>query len=332
MNSSIQRIIERIRDLGIDHDILKSLTIVGGVAINDTPLRIGKGRGELGEVDVPILRDHKSRIYIPGSSLKGVLRAFSEVVARGSGYSRICTPHTQELCSYGAELLNYILQCAYTSHSAENLLKSINLNRISEIAGRRLERELQSRVVSEIKSMLNGAGGDVEKQLDTLIRIVEVYSPCIVCRVFGNQALASKITVFDLYPLAGEDVKVATRTRVAIDRFRDAARSGALFDYEFIPAGYRWSIRLELKNIDITKCTQQNSSNLCRLLTTILTSLTQGIGVGGMRSIGCGVLRLVPEETRVIVYRIENLTVRKAYDESLSKLIESLTKPAAHNP
>jgi CRISPR-associated protein Csm3 len=74
-----------------DFDILEVLTRVRGSLVNETPLRIGVGREPpLGSaVDLAPLRvrfaDGRSAPYIPGSSLKGVLRSLAESIARAQG-------------------------------------------------------------------------------------------------------------------------------------------------------------------------------------------------------------------------------------------------------
>ncbi len=71
-----------------DFHLIRAIIDVTGVLINETPLRIGRGRGEwLGElVDNPIVRLLPDKTpFIPGSSLKGVLRSWAERIARGRG-------------------------------------------------------------------------------------------------------------------------------------------------------------------------------------------------------------------------------------------------------
>ncbi|UNQ73760.1 RAMP superfamily CRISPR-associated protein [Infirmifilum sp. NZ] len=71
-----------------DFDKLEVLTRITGTLVNVSPLRVGAGReAPLGStVDTAPLRvvfaDGKSVPYIPGSSLKGVLRSLAESIAR----------------------------------------------------------------------------------------------------------------------------------------------------------------------------------------------------------------------------------------------------------
>ena len=72
------------------HDRLFRTFKIVGVLKALGPLRIGAGRGEglLASIDLPVIRISLNGIetpYIPGSSLKGVLRSGCEVVARAFG-------------------------------------------------------------------------------------------------------------------------------------------------------------------------------------------------------------------------------------------------------
>ncbi|MEM0359004.1 MAG: RAMP superfamily CRISPR-associated protein [Candidatus Hadarchaeales archaeon] len=73
-----------------DFDKLKSLTKIRGILINHTPLRVGTGREASLEaaVDIAVFRVGEVAC-IPGSSLKGVLRATAEILAPSFGI----TPH-----------------------------------------------------------------------------------------------------------------------------------------------------------------------------------------------------------------------------------------------
>jgi CRISPR-associated RAMP protein (TIGR02581 family) len=74
-----------------DLDRLEVLTVITGRLVNETPLRIGVGReSPLGSgIDsTPItirFADGKSIPYIPGSSMKGVLRGLAEAMLRAKG-------------------------------------------------------------------------------------------------------------------------------------------------------------------------------------------------------------------------------------------------------
>jgi len=68
-----------------DFEIFNCRYVVEGVIINETPLHIGAGREEFGATDNPIIRDISGMPYIPGSSLKGVIRNIVEQYLRSKG-------------------------------------------------------------------------------------------------------------------------------------------------------------------------------------------------------------------------------------------------------
>ncbi len=305
--SSNSVLIDKLRALGLNHDVLKVLTIVDGVVVNETPLRIGKGRGELSEVDLPVIKDFRGVPYIPGSSIKGAIRALVEAIARASGYD-VCDALNNSLCSFRAELLNKVFQIALTSASLEGIKKRIEelKEEFVKLANR---RNIDKSVV---EGFLSAANSD-------LILAIERNAPCITCRLFGNQALTSRLLFFDAYPADGREVKIAIRTRVAIDRFRGAARSGVLFDYEFIPPGYEWRFRVEVKNIDVADC----DGDECKAFRAFIKMfVTRGLLCGGMKSVGHGLLKLVPEKTRVIVYKIKDFNLVEDKNIVLKQLVE----------
>ena len=65
-----------------------------------TPLHIGSGKpeAELGEVDMPIIRDTNEQPYIPGSSLKGKTRAEAERILREEGTYVCLPPDVKNMC------------------------------------------------------------------------------------------------------------------------------------------------------------------------------------------------------------------------------------------
>ncbi len=79
---------------------LEKRIIISGVLEAVTPLHIGSGKPEveLGEVDLPVLTDPEGRPYIPGSSLKGRIRAEAERIARQQGMNVCKPPEVDNMC------------------------------------------------------------------------------------------------------------------------------------------------------------------------------------------------------------------------------------------
>jgi len=79
-----------------------------------TPLHIGSGKPEveIGEVDMPILRDPRGIPYIPGSSLKGRVRAEAERIARSMGMPVCNPPDVKNMCgSLKSDVKEFCIAC-----------------------------------------------------------------------------------------------------------------------------------------------------------------------------------------------------------------------------
>jgi CRISPR-associated protein Csm3 len=79
---------------------LEKRQIFAGEITAVTPLHIGSGKPEMeiGEVEMPVLRNTKGEPYIPGSSLKGRVRAEAERIARKLGMQVCNPPAVREMC------------------------------------------------------------------------------------------------------------------------------------------------------------------------------------------------------------------------------------------
>ncbi|MEM1997757.1 MAG: CRISPR-associated RAMP protein Csx7 [Candidatus Bathyarchaeia archaeon] len=79
---------------------LERRIIISGTIEAVTPLHIGSGKPEveIGEVDLPVLRDPRGQPYIPGSSLKGRVRTEAERIARKMALEVCNPPDTTYMC------------------------------------------------------------------------------------------------------------------------------------------------------------------------------------------------------------------------------------------
>ena len=79
---------------------LEKRLILSGTIEAVTPLHIGSGQREMDieEVDMPILRAPNGDPYIPGSSLKGRVRAEAERIARSKGMEVCTPPNVKQMC------------------------------------------------------------------------------------------------------------------------------------------------------------------------------------------------------------------------------------------
>jgi len=297
-----------IASLGLDFDRLSCLTVVSGIAINITPLHIGR-IGVI--VDYPVERFPDRTIYIPGSSLKGSLRSLAESIARASG-TYVCEVFDDiTKCECAIRVLKYIYNMFRKGSSEKEIIDNIK-KYCDEIIDLSAGKKRFS--IKEISSFLNEITS--AKSLEELIENIKKEKvPCPVCRIFGNKELASHIEVSDMLPLNPDNVEVDFRTRNAIDRFRGAARSGALFTFEYVSPRTKWKFEMKLINIKINSKTLE--AELMRSLLKLLH--TQGIQVGRMRSVGMGLLKL--ESANVIEYSVKDFELVEEYRAELPEVI-----------
>ncbi|HZP02605.1 MAG TPA: RAMP superfamily CRISPR-associated protein [Terriglobia bacterium] len=151
----------------------------------------------------------RETVYIPGSSLKGVLRAHCERLAR------TVQPEAR------AEKLD-----------AKRLSCDPLDDKLS--CSRQWEPKKQARAKEERAS--NEREG---------LATEEIYrESCFVCRLFGNTSLASRLRAEDAYPENPGLVKLEERNGVAIDRVFGSVAVGP-FNYETATAGkFKGSIRI----------------------------------------------------------------------------------------
>lgn len=78
---------------------------IEGLLVTETGLRVGAGKSlDARTSDQPVIRDGLNRLFLPGSSLKGVLRSGLETVLRGLGDERLpaCDPF-ESACTAGLD-------------------------------------------------------------------------------------------------------------------------------------------------------------------------------------------------------------------------------------
>lgn len=176
-----------------------------GALVTRTALHIGAGgSGDTLGTDSPVVRTAAGAPYIPGSSLKGVLRSAAEALLRGGPFQgakqrfwacNVITGRKEDLC---------------VSHERVEALRKENA------AGRALAEAVWA-------------------------------ESCGVCRLFGSLALASRVRFADL-PVRGEVPFAELRNGVGIDRNRELAATGVLYDFEAVPPETPFHLRVTVDN------------------------------------------------------------------------------------
>ena len=106
---------------------------------------------------------------------------------------------------------------------------------------------------------------------------------CEVCRLFGQLFLASRIRVSDL-ALVSNDTRTYVRDGVGLDRDLRTAAHGILYNFEAVPAGARFELRMEIENA---------APHEMGLILTGLELFGEGfLAVGGKSARGLGLTRV----------------------------------------
>ena len=148
-------------------------------------------------------------VYLPGSSLKGAIRAHCERIVRTLGSER--------------PVNNGIWTC--------NPLKDKENNRLDLSCSKKLDDENKARKNSN-KSEYTGS--ECHKL------------SCNVCRLFGNTVTASHTRIEDAYPINPNEIRREERNGVAIDRVYGSVAVGP-FNFEVITAG-EFTTKIIVKN------------------------------------------------------------------------------------
>jgi CRISPR-associated RAMP protein (TIGR02581 family) len=193
-----------------------SRTVIHATLEMQTALSVG-GRVSLEPTgtDLPVVRNVDGLPFIPGSSLKGVVRAQMERVLRSVNQKpdfRACELFSDP-CVKKKEDVDVIMQ------NIEQLIKAKQLSEDQQ------EREFSRRVWEKT---------------------------CGVCRLFGSPWIASRLAFKDAFLRNAEDLPVTTQIRdgVGIDRDLGAARTGIKYDFEVVVPGAQFGIEIVAENVE----------------------------------------------------------------------------------
>jgi len=180
--------------------------------VAESGLYIGAGENNLSPnaIQGALLRNSYGRPYIPGSSIRGVLRSFLESLPSDDGKSD---------CYMGEQCAKFVRDIA-----------------------------LRNGVRKELEDVMKAK--EINKDIDRVFAEEVASRSCMACRLFGSQVLSGKVKIADanLKPEV-EVLKSEVRTGNAIDRDSHTAVSGALFDTEIIPAGTPFDFRIVAENL-----------------------------------------------------------------------------------
>ncbi len=252
---------------------------ITGNLILKTALHIGGGGGPARGTDSPVLRDGYDRPYIPGSSLKGALRAAVErILANLDGHTacRLFVPLDPD--EKASDTKNGVC----LTPLPEQHEKKSNYRLLEQSLGVKIESN--DDVQQALQTLLRGW----EKKVDPSHRLSEQHllmvleeNLCDVCKAFGSPFMASSIYFHDA-PVIEERWIGLTQVRdgVGIDRDSGRAKAQIKYDYEIVPPGTAFEFSMTIES---------GNDQTIGLAALALHELMQGnVPLGGIRSRGLG--------------------------------------------
>lgn len=179
------------------------------------PVLIKSGTASISGPDmafVRVWRNGEPEVYLPGSSLKGVLRSHAERIARTLNPSAACDPFEKE---EGA------IFCGECFEQIKKGKKNIP-GHLQLPDPRRETQKLNRRIYAD---------------------------SCPICRLFGSTWYAGRLATADAYAV-GRSPKPQQRDGVGIDRFTGGAAPGVKYDLEVITEGC-FETTLHLRNFEL---------------------------------------------------------------------------------
>ncbi len=161
-------------------------------------------------------RDGQQQVFLPGTSLKGVIRAHAERIGRTLEPHKICNPFN-----------NFFNKRNNSPHGEPSC--SDYLVKLEEQAKREVKAHRRQGV----------------RQPSDAYR-----DACPACRLFGSLGFGGRFNIADAYSAAGGEPTIEYRDGVGIDRFSGGASNGAKFQFEVITGG-RFQTVLTVRNFEI---------------------------------------------------------------------------------
>jgi len=165
---------------------------------------------------MPVVKDATGRPFIPGSSLKGVLRSFAE---------RVVSSLTSVDCPVDFNRFKH----QFTScllHTESNFCLSTCQDYKDEFSNKQEREEFN----------------DDDEMTGWICQ-----HTCSACQFFGSPYLAGRVWVKDAF-VNGETLPLEVRNGVVIERDRRAAAAHLLFDLEVVPPTSKFTVEVRVEN------------------------------------------------------------------------------------
>lgn len=249
------------------HDIIDCFQLRLYKLTTRSHLRIGAGEGSLSlaAADNPVIQalfytpppsgdnigETERVIYLPGSSLHGVIRAWSEKVQRSvtGGYLTVAALEAalgklDDATRQRVKDLAWGEVCAYLGLPDDTALNEEMLHE---------QWRVHSHVcdplsLSDQCQHFDQSEGQNNQVKQAWLKAIGRQTPCPICQVFGYVGQRGRVRVQHAFPAKG-GVPLDIITRVAINRISGAADEGKLFDVEAVPPGAEFYFFIVLENM-----------------------------------------------------------------------------------
>lgn len=243
---------------------IENRTIISAMLVMETPLSVGSRTSLLPTgSDLPVMKTPEGLPFIPGSSLKGVIRAHTERLLR--------TMDAMERKQKGEKLW----ACDPLSEK-ERCIIATCCDRCEDCKGKCCKDCERCKACMVKRNQINGELKDADFT-------AELWSKtCTACRLFGSQWMASRVYFQDALLLNSNELLRLTEVRdgVGIDRDLGSAKPRIKYDYEIVPSGSHFDIKIVVENAEDWEI---------GLLLLALKAMEQGIlPVGGKTTRGLG--------------------------------------------
>jgi len=234
------------------------------VSITTTgPVLVKSGRASVCGPDmtpVETYRNGREEVYLPGSSLKGVIRSHLEKICRTLRPGVVCNPFVKT--ADVAQTQNGHLVCP-------------------DFADVACSDKFEVREKGELR-----VGNDRwRRQKEGELSSTTVYADsCPICRLFGSTSFIGRLSIGDAYLAEGAPrPPLETRDAVGIDRLTGGAAHGAKFELQTVPSGVTFRSDILLRNFE---CWQVG------MLLVAIADMRDGlVRVGSGRSRGLGAVK-----------------------------------------
>ncbi|EZQ10608.1 CRISPR-associated protein [Candidatus Acidianus copahuensis] len=140
---------------------------------------------------------------------------------------------------------------------------------------------------------------------------------CIACLIFGHTDIASRFYVLDSIP-KGKPI-ISTRTMVSINRIFGSQQRGNLYTLDFVDPGTEFTFSAILNNLNILEGEKEEPLNKAvEALRFALCQLKDGIFIGGRKSTGNGLIKLV--SANLALFKLEGGDLKKISEKTLEEV------------